>query len=503
METTIFGPPGTGKTTRLISIVQEEIANGTPPDKIAFVSFSRKAAEEARTRAAEKLGMSAEQMVWFRTLHSLAFQWLGMNGRDVLKGIDYNQLGKLLGLEFSANSSVNMSEGTLFTAGKGGDAYLGLIQMARVRGVSLEQQFSDTNDRKLNFQQAKIVEKALNDYKRTMKKRDFVDMIQDFITQDQGPNLDVLIVDEAQDLVPMQCEMVKKVLVPRSKKVFYAGDDDQCIYSWMGVDVKDFLNASTNKIILNKSYRIPLSVHNIAEDLVKRLSTRQTKDWQPTSREGSVVWHYDIMDVDLRTGEWLILARTNYIANKIAALIKDNGYLFWKEGSGWSISPNVLNGIEVWNKICKNHELSISEWKSFSKITQPHVFTKHGKKVLTSIDPEKLYSIEHMAECLNVSAETHWNQVVNVSDRELTYINSVRKSGEKIWNGSPRIKISTIHKAKGGEADNVLLMLESSRACANSADQDSEVRTFYVGATRARKELHIVESKTENGFKLL
>ena len=114
------------------------------------------------------------------------------------------------------------------------------------------------------------------------------------------------------------------------------------------------------------------------------------------------------------------------------------------------------------------------------------MFTKHGKKVLTSLDPEKLYSIEYMGDCLNVSAETHWNQVVKVSDKELTYINSVRKSGEKIWNGSPRIKVSTIHKAKGGEADNVLLMLESSRACAESSDQDSEIRTFYVGATRAK-----------------
>tara|TARA_R110000796_G_scaffold52024_2_gene122660 strand:- start:302 stop:1810 length:1509 start_codon:yes stop_codon:yes gene_type:complete len=502
METTIFGPPGTGKTTRLISIVQEEIANGTPPDKIAFVSFSRKAAEEARTRAAEKLGMSAEQMVWFRTLHSLAFQWLGISTKDVLYGNDFNQLGKLLGLEFTANSSVNMSDGTLFTAGKGGDAYLGLINMSRVRGVSLEQQFSDTNDRKLNFQQAKLVEKALNDYKKAMKKRDFVDMIQDFITQDQGPNLDVLIVDEAQDLVPMQWEMVKKVLVPRSKKVFYAGDDDQCIYSWMGVDVKEFLNASSNKIILDQSYRIPLHVHGIVENLVGRLSTRQPKVWKPTTKKGLVVWHYDMMDVDLRTGEWLILGRTNYIANKMANKLKESGYLFWKEGSGWSISPNVLNGIEVWNKICKNHQLSISEWKSFSKITQPHVFTKHGKQVLTSLDPEKLYSIDHMGDCLNVSAETHWNQVVKVSDKELTYINSVRKSGEKIWNGSPRIKISTIHKAKGGEADNVLLMLDSSRACAESPDQDSEIRTFYVGATRAKQELHIVESKTENGFKL-
>ena len=50
METTIFGPPGTGKTTRLIEIVQQELDSGTPPERIAFVSFSRKAAEEARER---------------------------------------------------------------------------------------------------------------------------------------------------------------------------------------------------------------------------------------------------------------------------------------------------------------------------------------------------------------------------------------------------------------------------------------------------------------------
>ena len=149
METTIFGPPGTGKTTRLIEIVQQELDSGTRPESIAFVSFSRKAAEEARERAASKLNMDVTQMVWFRTLHSFAFQVLGLQVKQVLSGKDYSKIGKLLGLEFTSNSSATMAEGILFRPGKSGDAYLSIIQMARVRGVSIEQQFNEVADREL------------------------------------------------------------------------------------------------------------------------------------------------------------------------------------------------------------------------------------------------------------------------------------------------------------------------------------------------------------------
>ena len=504
METTIFGPPGTGKTTRLISIVEDELSRGTPPDRIAFVSFSRKAAEEARNRAAEKLNMDAEQMVWFRTLHSLAFNSLGLNSQKVLKGADYTKIGKYLGLEFSANSSVKMSDGILFTPGRSGDAYLSLVQMARVTGRTLEEQFSVTADRRLHYQQLKLVDQVLYDYKKETGKLDFVDMIDEFVAEGQGPTLDVLIVDEAQDLVPMQWRMVHDVLKQKAKRIYYAGDDDQCIYSWMGVDVGDFLRSSENKVVLDKSYRLPTAVYNLADSLVKQIDIRQKKVWSPTDKAGTVVWHRDILDVDITTGEWLILARTNFIANRIANDLKEQGFLYWREGSGWSISPNVLTGIEVWLRLCKNNYLSATELKSLSTQLNSTVITKAGRKKLANLDPEVTYTLTDIQNLCELSAtpQMPWHEVLKVSDKERIYITSVRRMGESILSGKPRIRLSTIHKAKGGEADNVALLLDSSKACTESPDQDGEIRTFYVGLTRARKALHIIEKSTKYGFLL-
>ena len=504
METTIFGPPGTGKTTRLIEIVQQELENGTLPEHIAFVSFSRKAAEEARERAAAKLNMDVDQMVWFRTLHSFAFQYMGLTTKQVLVGKDFTKIGKLLGLEFSSNSSVTLADGLLFTPGKSGDAYMFIIQMARVRGVSIEQQFNEVADRRLHYQQLKLVDEVLRDYKKETGKIDFVDMIEDFIEQGDSPLLDVLIVDEAQDLVPLQWRMVHEVMKPNAKRIYYAGDDDQCIYSWMGVDVKDFLNACPNKIVLDKSYRLPVSIHKQADNMVRRLMTRQPKTWSSTEEQGSITWHRDIMDVDIRTGEWLILARTNYIANRVASDLKDQGYLYWREGSGWSISPNVLSGIEMWLDLCRGRFLSAADIKKLSTLLVAGAITKSGRKKLASLDAEETYGFSDVKTLGELTAEidTPWHEVLKVSENERIYITSVRRMGESILTGKPRIRISTIHKAKGGEADNVALLLDSSRACVESRDQDAEIRTFYVGLTRARKSLHIIESQSYYGFQL-
>ena len=191
MQTTIFGPPGTGKTTRLINIVQQELDRGTAPDKIAFVSFSKKAAQEARDRAAEKLGINEQQMIWFRTLHSFAFQNLGLSGQKVMKGADYNKVGELLGLPMLSSASVRMDDGILFSAGQSkGDQYHGILQLARVTGKSMEEMFNEKNtDYRLHFQQLKVMDQVIRDYKKMTDKVDFVDMIEQFVMQGNCPLL--------------------------------------------------------------------------------------------------------------------------------------------------------------------------------------------------------------------------------------------------------------------------------------------------------------------------
>ena len=74
----IFGPPGTGKTTTLLNMVDKALADGVPSHQIAFLAFTRKAAHEARDRAAERFNLVAkDDLPYFRTLHSLAYRMVG------------------------------------------------------------------------------------------------------------------------------------------------------------------------------------------------------------------------------------------------------------------------------------------------------------------------------------------------------------------------------------------------------------------------------------------
>ena len=85
--TKYYGPPGTGKTTTLLNIIEKSIDEGVAPERIAFMSFSKKAAEEGKNRAHVKFGLTFEEMPYFCTSHAFCKRVMGIShvvgGRDV------------------------------------------------------------------------------------------------------------------------------------------------------------------------------------------------------------------------------------------------------------------------------------------------------------------------------------------------------------------------------------------------------------------------------------
>ena len=70
-------------------------------------------------------------------------------------------------------------------------------------------------------------------------------------------------------------------------------------------------------------------------------------------------------------------------------------------------------------------------------------------------------------------------------------------SKKEKFNQIPRLTLSTIHAAKGGEADNVLLLPDITKSAVDNNDRDPDElhRSFYVAVTRAKQSLHILEPK--------
>ncbi len=72
--TKIFGPPGTGKTTEVLRIMEEALRAGTEPERVAFLTFTREARAQGMDRARLQFGFPKVRLPYFRTLHSIAFK---------------------------------------------------------------------------------------------------------------------------------------------------------------------------------------------------------------------------------------------------------------------------------------------------------------------------------------------------------------------------------------------------------------------------------------------
>ena len=499
----ILGPPGTGKTEYLLRRVEEELANDIQPQEIGYFSYTKKAPREARDRALVKFPhLDKKHFKYFRTLHSLAFQELGLSTKDVMRDVNYKELSQILGIKLK-NTNSRSNDGLAIQD----EPYSQIIDLARVRNVSLREQFNISGHLDGGWLKLKYIADGIEEYKKERNLFEFTDMIVRFNNQEICPELKVLIIDEAQDLAPIQWTMAKK-LIAYAGKTYVAGDDDQSIYRWAGVDPDDLINLDGDRYILDQSWRVPRKIHDAATTLIKRVKNRIPKIWNSKSDEGVIKYHSTPFDTNLHEGQWLVLGRDRYTLDRVENEMKARGFFFSRLYNGESV-PSVsrkrLNAINEWTDLTmRDKEIELDRVRTIYHYLEVNKQVKHGFKTMPNASDDILYTYDMLEKDfgLLVPKDKIWHKVLDFPLSEKVYIISLLRRKENL-NRAPRITLSTIHGSKGGEADNVMLLTELPRVIDENyfENKDDERRVFYVGMTRAKKELHIVRSQTEREFK--
>jgi DNA helicase II / ATP-dependent DNA helicase PcrA len=287
----IFGPPGTGKTTYLLQLVETELKNGVAPNRIGYFAFTKKAAEEALSRAASNFNYETKDFSNFRTLHSFAYRELNLKEEDVMNDNDYSYLSNKLQIKLS-NPNKKIEK---YGAGLPDDAFTRIIDLAKINGVNSKAQFDYPTTGHLPGGWLKLdyIERGLQMYKFggefPRRKFDYTDMLIEFNKKDVDliPEFDVVIIDEAQDLSWLQWQMVDRI-ASKTKRIYIAGDDDQAIFKWAGARPEFLINMKGHRKILGKSYRLPFKIQQKAKDLISRVEERVDKQWSSRDDEGEI-----------------------------------------------------------------------------------------------------------------------------------------------------------------------------------------------------------------------
>ena len=453
----IFGPPGTGKTYTLLEILSEELKT-YEPEEIAYVSFTKEGANQGKERASKELGIAKNRMEYFRTLHSIAFKETNMKRVQVINKRFYKIFSEKMGMHFTGYYTEELHHND--------DRYLFFNILHRNNPKTAKRYMND-----LDIQKLQHVTHNYKRFKHHYGLFDFTDMIELFNKNNTALPVKIAIIDEAQDLSTLQWEMIW-IAFKDCDKIYIAGDDDQAIYEWSGADVDYFLKLNGNIRILNQSYRLPNNVLSFSKSILNQIEHRVSKEYKGLSKDGNVTDIVDIDEVDLNNGEtWMILCRNRYFLKEVEQKIRSKGLVYTKFKEP-SVKTDDIKIINLFEKVRKT-------------------------RIMNQAEEIKLKL--HMKKDFDLSLP--WYDNLDWSYDKLAYFRDIlaNKTNTKNIN----IKIETIHSVKGDESDNVILMDNISRQVYLNTNNnpDSEHRVFYVGCTRAKKNLFILNGSTTYRYK--
>lgn len=486
-----FGPPGTGKTTTLLARLEEHLRAGIPAERIAFLTFTRRARTEAVQRVERVLGIKARDLPYFRTIHSMAFRALKLKEGDVMGRKQLAVFGDGMGVTFGDVSATEHAAEGLASASKG-DHLLALDNLARLRGVPVQRVWREANSPH-EWPEVDQFVRSYERFKRTHGYLDFTDVLSEFVRAGLRLPVDVAFIDEAQDLSALQWFAALSATEDAAHQ-HIAGDDDQAIYRWAGADVATFMELTGERIVLDHSYRLPRAVHTVASRIVSRIKTRVPKQFSSRDADGRVLRHATLDGVRIEKGQqWLFLVRNRYMLASLRSHLDAHGVVYAAHGAS-SIVPSERDAIYTWERLRAGREVDAIAARDLYEKLRSKTQVRHGFKTLPGLADDERVTLEALKTNHGLLADGAWFDVLTTIpvERRSYYRRLLRSSAT--LRIEPQVQLETVHGAKGAEADFVALFTEQSRRTWDEAQKepDDEHRVWYVGATRAREELHIV-----------
>jgi superfamily I DNA/RNA helicase len=210
----IVGPPGTGKTTALLRVLREELDRGVPPDRIAFWSFTRAARLEALGRVHVELGLSEDDMPWLRTVHSTAYRLLHVRPERLMLDERWQEFGKKHGYTLSSIYAEDLAEPPRRTDA---DTMRYVLGWGRCRRYDV----ATTHNRSriaVHGALFRLFWERYEEFKRAHDLLDFSDIVEDVIARERRPDINVALIDEAQDLSPLEIAAIPIKRSTRSRE---------------------------------------------------------------------------------------------------------------------------------------------------------------------------------------------------------------------------------------------------------------------------------------------
>lgn len=300
----------------------------------------------------------------------------------------------------------------------------------------------------------------------------------------------VLVIDEAQDMSAEEYALVHALMsFNEEMRVIAVGDDDQNIFEFRGSDssyMTKLLNESNSRFIeMTENYRSSHQVVDFANAFVNRINKRLKTNpiVSMNHNDGLVcvyhhtspIMYHPLVDNLLKHrhgGSICVLTQTNEEASIIVALLRKHGLN--------SKLIQSMDGFRFWNMAeVRMFIKQINENTHFPVISE-EVWERAKQKTISMYANSS--SLHYLQRCLSIFEQT--NKSKYYTDlKEFIFESSIEDFCDV---SGVDVVVSTIHKAKGREFDDVYMLINNPHNI-----NDEELRRYYVGMTRAKERLFI------------